>query len=69
MVLADASLVAPVDFARLPLAAVAGWFLFGETSALWTWVGAAVIFASATYMVRLEPDVADPRRASGGEPL
>jgi drug/metabolite transporter (DMT)-like permease len=69
MALADASLVAPVDFARLPLAAVAGWFLFGETSDLWTWVGAAVIFASATYMVRLEPDVADPRRASGGEPL
>ena len=31
----DASLAGPVDFARLPLAAAAGWVLFREYSDLW----------------------------------
>jgi drug/metabolite transporter (DMT)-like permease len=68
MAAADASLVAPVDFARLPLAALFGWFLFGETSDLWTWVGAAVIFASTTYIIRLDPGTASRHRAPDGAP-
>jgi len=51
---ADASLVATVDFSRLPFAVLVGWIVFGEVSDLWTWVGAAVIFASALYIVRRE---------------
>lgn len=51
---ADASLVAPVDFMRLPLAAGLGWILFRETSDIWTWAGAAIIFANATYIARRE---------------
>jgi len=51
---ADASLMSPIDFARLPIAALFGWILFRETSDLWTWVGAAVIFAVVTLNTRYE---------------
>ena len=51
---ADASIVATVDFSRLPFAVGVGWIVFGEVSDLWTWVGAAVIFASSLYIVRRE---------------
>jgi drug/metabolite transporter (DMT)-like permease len=40
---ADASLVGPMDFMRLPIAALLGWGLFAETSDAWTWLGAAII--------------------------
>ncbi len=43
---ADASLVGPVDFMRLPIAGLLGWVLFGESSDGWTWAGAAVIAAA-----------------------
>jgi drug/metabolite transporter (DMT)-like permease len=43
---ADARVVQPFDFCRLPFAAALGYFLFGETSDLWTWVGAVIIFAA-----------------------
>jgi drug/metabolite transporter (DMT)-like permease len=51
---ADASLVEPFDFLRLPFSAVFGWLLFSETSDLWTWVGAAVIFIAVSYNARYE---------------
>ncbi len=41
--LAQASAVAPMDFARLPLIAVAGALLYGETLAVWVGLGAALI--------------------------
>ena len=50
MSLADASAILPFDFARLPFAALLGWLAFGELSDAWTWVGAAVIFASGAYI-------------------
>lgn len=61
MALADASLMSPVDFMRLPFAALYGWLLFGEASDLWTWVGAAVIFACITYITRFEAQAAARR--------
>ena len=51
---ADASFVESFDFMRLPFAALFGWMVFSETSDLWTWVGAAIIFASVTYNTRFE---------------
>lgn len=51
---ADASFVAPFDFVRLVLVTFAGYFLFGETSSPWVWVGAVVIFASAITITRIE---------------
>lgn len=51
---ADASLVEPVMFIRLPCVAVIGYFLFAQTPDTWTWVGAAVIFTSTYMLARLE---------------
>jgi drug/metabolite transporter (DMT)-like permease len=43
MTFADASILGPVDFLRLPIAAALGWVLFGEVSDIWVWLGATVI--------------------------
>ena len=52
--LADARVVQPFDFARVPFAALIGWFVFNEVSDFWTWVGAAMIFAAAHYVLAYE---------------
>jgi drug/metabolite transporter (DMT)-like permease len=44
--LADAALVAPMDFARLPLIAAVGAFVYGETLAPSLLVGATIIVAA-----------------------
>ena len=46
---ADANVLAPIDFLRLVFSAIAAWFLFGDVSDIWTWTGACVIFAAATF--------------------
>lgn len=51
---ADASFVIPFDFVRLPVAAVAGYFLYAEGVDLWTWVGAVVIFGAVWYTTHVE---------------
>jgi drug/metabolite transporter (DMT)-like permease len=52
--LADASVVVPMDFLRIPLIAVVGFLVFGEAIDGWVIVGAAVIFAGLYYNVRRE---------------
>jgi drug/metabolite transporter (DMT)-like permease len=54
MKLADASLLGPVDFMRLPIAAAMGWILFGEYSDMETWIGAAIIFIAVLVITRRE---------------
>jgi len=44
--LAPASVVTPIDFLRLPLIAVVGMALYGESLDLWVLAGGAVIFAA-----------------------
>ncbi len=61
---ADASAVIPFDYARLPFVAVFAFFLFGEVPDLWTWLGAAVIAASAIYIAHREAQAARPGAAS-----
>jgi drug/metabolite transporter (DMT)-like permease len=51
---ADARVVQPFDFLRLPFAALIGYLAFRELPDSWTWIGAAVIFAAATYVMRHE---------------
>lgn len=51
---ADATAVLPFEFARLPFAAIIGYFAFRELPDLWAWVGGAVIFGASLYMVRRE---------------
>ena len=52
--IADATLVAPIDFLRLPLIAVIGMALYGEPLESATFVGAVVIFAGTYYSIRRE---------------
>lgn len=50
--LADASLLAPIDFLRLPFVAALAFVIFGQTVPLTTWVGGAVIFAATLLTAR-----------------
>jgi drug/metabolite transporter (DMT)-like permease len=50
----DASLVLTFEFSRLPFACGIAYLAFGETIDVWTWIGAAIIFASAVYISRRE---------------
>ncbi|MFV1442364.1 MULTISPECIES: DMT family transporter [unclassified Phaeobacter] len=44
--IAPATVVVPIDFARLPTIAVAGMLIYGEALNLWVLIGAAVIFCA-----------------------
>lgn len=52
--LADATVVVPMDFLRLPLAAVVGFLLYAEAIEWWVLAGAAVIFSGSLINVRAE---------------
>jgi len=52
--IADAMVVVPIDFLRLPLIAVVGWVFYKEALDLTIMLGAAVIFAGTLYSIRRE---------------
>ena len=52
--IADATLVVPIDFLRLPLIAAVGVAFYGEPLEASIFVGAAVIFAGTYYSIRRE---------------
>lgn len=52
MALADATVVVPMDFLRLPLTAVAGWALYAERIDLATLAGAALILGGNAINLR-----------------
>lgn len=56
--LAPATVVAPVDFLRLPLVAGMAYLLFGEVAGPTTWLGGAVICGSALLAMRISRAVA-----------
>ena len=41
--IAEASAIAPVDYVRLLLALIVGFFIFSEVPDIWTWVGSGII--------------------------
>jgi len=43
MLYADATVVLPMDFLRVPLTAIAGWLIYSERLDLFTVLGAAMI--------------------------
>ncbi|MCR9221570.1 MAG: DMT family transporter [Alphaproteobacteria bacterium] len=55
---ADASVVLPFDYARLPFTALIGWIAFGQISDPITWAGALLIAGAAFYVARREHQVA-----------
>ena len=54
--LADAALVAPIDFIRLPVVAFIGYFLYAEPTSVFVFLGAAVIFTGCLLNIRGAPD-------------
>jgi drug/metabolite transporter (DMT)-like permease len=53
----DASLVLAFEFSRLPFVVGIGYVMFGELIDTWTWVGAAIVMASAAYITHREAKV------------
>lgn len=48
----------PLDFARLPIIAVAAWAIFGEVPSPAVWIGALIVFAAGTYISHREAKLA-----------
>jgi drug/metabolite transporter (DMT)-like permease len=65
MAIADASVVMPFDYLRLPMLAAVGYFAYSEQATVWTWVGAAIICSSTFYIVHRESQIA--RAAEDGK--
>ena len=54
LVHAEATIVQPVEYLRLPITAFFAYLVFGQTTDMWVWIGAAIIVASTYYMARYE---------------
>jgi drug/metabolite transporter (DMT)-like permease len=50
----DASLVVPLDFLRIPLIAVVGWWLYGEPLDIFVFAGAGLIILGLLWNLRTE---------------
>lgn len=59
----DASLTAPLDFMRLPTAAIVAFLLFAQVPDTWTWLGSAIILGSVLFLARHESDQTKQRPA------
>ncbi len=57
----DASLLAMMDYVRLPLAALAGLILFHEMLDFWSIVGAAIVIGSTIFITLREADIEKKR--------
>ena len=58
----EMSAVAPFEYLRLPFAVFVGWLIWSETPVIWTYVGAAIVIASALYIAHREAELARQRR-------
>ena len=58
--LADAMVCIPIDFVRLPLAALVGWMFYSEAVSVWVLMGALLIFAGNYYSVWRETRTGTP---------
>ncbi len=61
---AQASVVLPFDFSKMPIAALIGYLAFGERPDLWTWAGAALIVSASAYIARREAQIARANAAA-----
>jgi drug/metabolite transporter (DMT)-like permease len=60
----EMSAVAPFDYLRLPFAVFVGWMIWSEMPVIWTYVGAAIVIASALYIAYRESQILRERRAA-----
>ncbi len=63
--LCEAGLVAPFEYAALPLAVAAGLLVFGQWPDATTWVGIALICGAGLYVFLREAALARPRAGAG----
>lgn len=56
----EATVMNPIDYLQILLAAVAGYFVFNEVPTIWTGVGATVIVASTLYILLREAALKKP---------
>ncbi len=54
MSVGDVSFLSPMDYLRLPMAAVADWLIFQMLPGPWTWVGTAIIIGATLYITLRE---------------
>jgi drug/metabolite transporter (DMT)-like permease len=64
--LGEVSALTPISFMQLPIVALFGWWLFGETLDRWTLLGAAIIFGANAYIAHREAILA--KRAATESP-
>ncbi|WP_407351364.1 DMT family transporter [Luteimonas sp. R10] len=65
--LGEVSALTPISFMQLPVVALFGWVLFGQTVDAWTIAGAAIIFVANAYIAHREAQLA--RRAATNAPV
>jgi drug/metabolite transporter (DMT)-like permease len=51
LMIAEATVVSPIDYIQIIFAAIAGYYLFGEKPTIWTGVGTVVIVAATLYIL------------------
>ena len=60
----EMSAVAPFEYLRLPFAVLVGWLIWHDTPVVWTFVGAAIVIASALYIAHREHQLGMERRVA-----
>lgn len=63
--LADVSAVLPMDFGRMVWTTLVGYLFFAQYPDIFTWIGGAIVFGSATYVTLREAALA--RRSASAE--
>lgn len=63
----EATLVTPFDYSQILWATLIGFVLFAEVPDVWTLVGAAIIIASAMYILYREAQLGRPAAPHGGD--
>ncbi len=58
LVHAEATIIEPIEYLRLPISAGIAWLIFDQATDVWTWVGATIIAGSTLYMTRSEAKMA-----------
>jgi drug/metabolite transporter (DMT)-like permease len=60
----EASLVVPLDFLRIPLIALVGWWLYGESLDIYVFAGAGSIVSGVLWNLRAETARPVPLRSA-----
>jgi drug/metabolite transporter (DMT)-like permease len=60
----EASLVVPLDFLRIPLIALVGWWLYGESLDIYVFAGAGLIVSGVLWNLRAETAPPVPLRST-----